>query len=82
MDEIFSEIKAERKFQDSKWGTAFDDKNTANDWTAYINEYNGYSSTPLNPELWRKRMIKVAAIAVAAIETFDRNGSLPARHYD
>lgn len=80
---VYEEIKAERSYQDSRWGTAFDDKNTANDWVAYISMYAAKAS----PEKWdaaefRKGMIKVATLAVAAIETFDRNGKLPPRHYD
>jgi hypothetical protein len=82
--EIFAAIEAERAYQDEKWGTAFDDKNTANDFGSYLSQYAGDRVTKmgLTPEQQRAGLIKVAAIAVAAIETIDRNGALAPRHYD
>lgn len=80
---VYDEIQKERAYQDSRFGTEFDDKNTANDWASYIARYASNASFSNSYGEWRKQMIKVAAIAVAAVEAFDRNGgSLPPRHYD
>ena len=80
---ILQEIREEREYQDGKWGTEFDDKNTLNDWAAYINVYLGKCVTmKSNPEEQRKQMKKVATLAVAAMEAFDRNGHFPPRHYE
>ena len=80
---IYDEIKQERDYQDGKWGTAFDDKNTVNDWTAYIAQRTGQSSAiGATKEEQRKQMLKAAAIAVAALEAFDRNNGFAPRHYD
>jgi hypothetical protein len=80
---IFDEIQGERAYQDKKWGTSFDDKNTTNDWVTYIDQYAGKAS-PLTKDDTTSRIafLKVAALAVAAIEALDRNGSFPKRHYD
>ena len=83
IDYILRDIKAERHYQNTQWGTKFDDKNTANDWVAYIvNQMAEGNTLPFDPAKWRYKMIKVSALAVAAIEAFDRNGTLPMRHYD
>jgi len=82
--QIFEAIEKERAYQDEKWGTRFDDRNTVNDWAAYINTYLGERTTKmgLTPEQQREGMVKVATLAVAALESFDRNQGFPPRHYD
>ena len=82
-DNIYDEIQAERAYQDNKWGTTFDDQNTVNDWMAYINIY-GAKATDMKatPETQRLNMMKVAALAVAACQAFDRNDGFAPRHYD
>lgn len=83
MDKILEEIRRERERQDKLWGTAFDDRNTINDWAAYIGQYNGQAIDMLNsPVEQRIALVKVAALAVAALEAFDRNDGFPPRHYD
>ncbi len=80
---VMKEIELEREYQESQWGTKFDDKNNANDWATYIAHYTSKATVvPFDPRVWRKNMIKAATLAVAAIEAFDRNGGLPPRHYD
>lgn len=80
---IINEIKAERDYQDKKWGYEFDDKNTLNDWATYINIYLAKATAMgIQKEEQRKMLVKVATLAVAALETFDRNGGFPNRHYD
>jgi hypothetical protein len=55
----------------------FDKKNFKNDWVAYINAYNGRASDKVfrnknQDENFRENMLKVAALAVAAIEAYDK----------
>lgn len=76
---IFLQIEDERAYQNSKWGTAFDEKNTPNDWVAYVNKYLGQAVThPFNDGVFRTNMRKVAALAVAALE----QDKYAPRHYD
>jgi hypothetical protein len=81
--EIFGEIEKERAYQEEKWGTKFDDKNTVNDWGTYINIYLA-KATDMGASKAQQRtgMAKVAALAVAALESFDRNKGFALRHYD
>lgn len=80
---ILNQIDTEREYQDAKFGTKFDDNNTANDWTTYITQQVA-KAAPLKMDhvAFRKAMIKTATVAVAALEALDRNGGLPERHYD
>lgn len=80
---IFAQINTERAYQDKKWGTVFDDKNTINDWGTYIGIYLA-RATKMGTERTgqREAMVKVATLAVAALETFDRNNGFAPRHYD
>jgi hypothetical protein len=83
MQKIFDEIKAERKYQDRCWGAEFDDKNNLDNWIRYIVSYCARASNfHASLSQQRRDMMKVAAIAVAACEAFDRNGRFPPRHYD
>lgn len=80
---IFDAIHREREYQDFKWGHKFDDKNTANDWLAYIAGYLGKALTrPWDRGTFFTGLVKVAALCVAALETLDRNNGFPKRHYD
>lgn len=82
-EKIFGEISVEREYQDGKWGTEFDDKNTLNDWITYIGMYGSYAAKMgASKEDQRNNMLKVAALAIAALETFDRKGGFAPRHYD
>lgn len=81
--EIFKQIEAERAYQDTRWGTSFDDKNTINDFAAYIGTYLGQATKiGLSKAEQRVQLLKVAALSVAALETFDRNNGFAPRHYD
>lgn len=80
MNKVLEEIAAEREYQQERWGNEADDKlNTPNDFVSYIGNYStkwfpgGF--TPYNPDTvdaFRKSMIKTAALAVAAVESIDR----------
>jgi len=79
---IFEEIKRERGRQTQLalgGNTANPDENkTQNDWIASICAYVGRAAQKVvcnKSESFRKNMIKVAALAVAAIETQDRLNS-------
>ena len=80
---IFGEINEERDYQDTRWGTEFDNKNTINDWMTYISMYGGYATEINRTKVdQRKYMLKVASLAVAALERFDENDGFAPRHYD
>ena len=93
---IIDDLQEERVYQlnkgregkltgESGWTYDFDNANTANDWAAFINIYLGQAvKTTDNPnaaEVFRRNMVKVATLAVAAVEAMDREGSAP-RHYE
>jgi hypothetical protein len=66
------DVEAEREYQDRKWGgPANDDLQAEADWLAYIAEYAGGAGRAANYD-FRTRMVKVAALAVAAVEAHDR----------
>lgn len=80
---VLEEIRAEREYQDGEWGTKFDDNNTLNDWVTYIMIYMGQAAgMEASPEDQRKNMLKAATLAVAAVESFDRNEQFAPRHYE
>lgn len=72
--DIYDELVAERRYQDEKWGgTKHDDsENTEASWVTYIREYlEGTSPRTLDRPL-RLRMVKVAALAMASLEWWER----------
>lgn len=79
MEKILSDIVEERKYQKEKWGTEADLKiNTPMDFVGYIAHHSTrwfpggfrpYSAATLGD--FRQEMIKVATLAVAAIEATD-----------
>lgn len=80
---IYEEIDRERERQEAKWGSDFDDQNTVNDWCSYFVKYAVHAA-PLDKDdtYSRRELVKLAALAAAAIEAHDRNGGFPPRHYD
>ena len=78
LDNIITDIEEELINSQNKWGVDFDNKNTADDWAAFIVRYLGQAiSLPLNTVDFRNKMIKVAALAIASLETLARNRRLP-----
>ena len=77
---VYDEIKKEKEYQDKRWGTTTDDTlNTPRMWVAYITRYSTKwmvgTFSPLGKETtdnFRKMMVKVATLAVSAIESLDR----------
>lgn len=78
-EEIFEAIEKERAYQDEKWGRAFDDRNTPNDWVSYVAKYLGQSVTmPFDRSRFHEQLLKAATLCVAALE----RDEFPPRHYD
>lgn len=80
--QVLDAILRERAAQDSQWGgAAHDDEQEPHDWLAYIDKQRRHAfrdtapmatgSKPYN-EAMRARLVKIAALAVASIESMDR----------
>lgn len=81
-EKILQEVKAERAQQDTKWG---EQDHHPIEWLAILGEevgeankaaleahFAGYARTG-KYEDYREELVQVAAVAVAMIESFDRN---------
>lgn len=74
--DIYEEIKAERKRQDVKWGgPSHDDRHTLSEWQSFIKKHATRIAHPLTDSDARKHLVRVAALAVAAVESFDRGAA-------
>lgn len=74
MNNIFDDINDERKEQDKLWGgPEHDDLHSSNDWIAFIAKHAGRAVVwPFDKSVFRKQMVRVAALAIAAIAWCDR----------
>ena len=76
MANILQEIEAERTRQDIKWGgPEHDDVHSTEEFIQWIEEYAGWArmmSSMNNMNKARRKLIKVAALSVAAVESIDR----------
>lgn len=71
-EKVIADVIAERQYQDAKWGGAAHDATEGNDdWVRYVVEYATGQGRAADYD-FRKRMVKAAALAVAAVEAFDR----------
>ena len=79
---VLEEICEERSQQDQKWGgPSHDDRHDAQDWSQFIGyqnqaiPYEANLSTDRDEydDVVRRRFVKIAALAVAAIQSIDRN---------
>jgi hypothetical protein len=74
--QLLSEVASERIRQDETWGGAVhDDGHSTAEFAAYITDYAGRAGTAAMQDdvvLARKRLIQVAALAVAGVESIDR----------
>lgn len=83
MQVVLDQIRAERHRQDAQWGgPGHDDLHKHRDWTKFIEEHNDRASKVIadakgRPDLdqYRKQLVEIAALAVAAIESLDRKRS-------
>jgi hypothetical protein len=78
---VYDEVMEERERQKGKgYSFAVDDSYSAFDWHEMISDYNGWAR-----RMWamgstdkaRRRLIQVAALALAAVEAIDRRFPLP-----
>ena len=80
---ILDDILHERTRQDEQWGgSGHDDQHDPRDWLDYMShqahQMFDFDGEPGNPPLMRpipdirERFIKIAALAVAAVESMDR----------
>ena len=69
------DILQERLHQIEKWGgDSHDDMHGSHDWLAFITKHTGRAVIwPWSRDIFRQQMIKIAALAIAAIEWCDRN---------
>ncbi len=76
---VYSAIEKEREAQDAKWGgPEQDDKHGLVTWNSLVRLHNGGAVERLregSPATWRKEMVQVAALAVAAVEAYDRHAA-------
>lgn len=76
MSTALSDIVIERDKQRQNGMDDFDKNNTRNDWIAYINAYTGRAAQKVfrnqrEGQSFRDNMVKAAALALAAIESYD-----------
>lgn len=65
------DVMKERRRQDLKWGgPEHDDKHAPDEWEGFIVER--IAPLTARDETFRKRMVEISALALAAIESFDR----------
>lgn len=71
-DIIILEIKAERATQDAQWGGPdHDDEHGPDEFVTFIEHQIARSDRGRGPDA-RERLVKIAALAVAAVESYDR----------
>lgn len=69
---VLDNIMRERDHQDAKWGgPEHDDEHSEEDWQEFIDDRIDSGVFPMRKP-YRQRMVEVAALAIAAIESFDR----------
>jgi hypothetical protein len=73
------EVAAERTRQDAQWGgPAHDDAQRIDDFVQLITDYAGWARVKAregSPVEARQRLVQVAALALAAVESLDRRAS-------
>lgn len=73
---LLLEVAAERDRQDGKWGgESNDDQWNPLDWHELIADYNGWARRMLcmgSHDKGRRRLIQIAALALAEVEAIDR----------
>ncbi len=70
-DRALSAVYFERMAQRDEWGDEHDVGHAAGDWTRFIVRHLGRAEQAVEDgdrKAWRKQMVRVAALAVAAIE--------------
>ena len=76
---IFQNILAERQKQDAQWGgPEHDDKHDTYEFVTFIDDQiskldDEIENAEMDDSIFRSRLVKMAAIAVAGIEVIDRH---------
>lgn len=71
-EDIFKSVLRERQEQDDRWGDTHDDDLFPGEWTYLIHKYSNLAEYAQTDAERRKRLVQVAALAVAAIESHER----------
>lgn len=78
-DLLFGQISRERVRQDEEWGGAeHDDEHEPLDWVRFIRKQCGIIANPPETGIvggYESRMVKIAALAIAAIESYRRRSN-------
>jgi hypothetical protein len=72
---VLGEVLVERRAQDTEWGQRHDDTHDARDWLTVLGKHTGRAAGAALNNDWdpyRRQLVIVAAVAVAAVEAFDR----------
>ena len=82
LQDVSALVLAEAARAQAQWGTSFDEKNTLNDWAAYINIYLGHATgMGASKEEVVRGLRKAAGLTLAAL-LYAENDALAPRHYD
>jgi hypothetical protein len=94
MKTVYDDVREERQRQDSQWGgPEHDDRHIPADWLSFIQrkwraaENEAFGMAFGHTDDWRKqatadyrrRLIQIAALAVAAVESLDRKQAIRER---
>lgn len=72
---VLDEVNDERAKQDEQWGSKHDDTHTAGFWTFLVMKHLGKVADAVCEDDYgtaRHKLIVVAALAIAAVESLDR----------
>ena len=73
---ILADISIERAAQRKLYTEQYDDRHRPSDWVALLVRHLGYAAEKRIPApTFRQQMVRIAAIAIAAIEYTDRNST-------
>ena len=73
---VLDDVIKERDYQRKRWSTEHDVLHSHYEWIAIVSTWLGKSASSAlggDPIGLRKRLIQVAAICIAAVETLDRD---------
>lgn len=79
LESILAEISTERHRQDEKWGgREHDDRHSTDEFVQWIQDYAGWArmmASMQSMDKARRRLIQVAALSVAAIQSMSRKAA-------
>lgn len=79
-ESILDEVRQERALQDRLFGGAdHDDRHMPNEWIAILTRHLGLAAgdaADIDPARFRRQMVRIAALGVAAVEAMDRRGKV------